>query len=120
MLSLTHAQFSDAGLEKLTGLTRLRELDLFSAICITDVGMRSVGKLTALQVLDVSHTPVTDLGLKYLTGLADLRHLHVWSTRVTAEGARRLHRALPKCEIEFELNPSWHATSGTSGDTNQY
>ena len=39
MLSLTHAQFSDAGLEKLTGLTRLRELDLFSAICITDVGI---------------------------------------------------------------------------------
>ena len=118
MLNLSSARrISDAGLEKLAGLTRLQELNL-SGTGITDLGLKHIAKLARLEVLDLSGTHVTDAGrqptslvppswdlpgLEQLSGLSELRRLHLQRTAVTGEGAEKFHRALPKCEISFDV-----------------
>jgi hypothetical protein len=42
-------------------------------------------------------------GLEHLKGLTQLQMLHVYGTKVTDEGVRGLHQALPKCQIVREF-----------------
>ncbi len=84
-VDLHHTKVTDAELEQLRVLTRLRTLSL-SGTKIGDGGLRAVGGLTTLQVLLLNETPVTDAGLAYLQRLADLRELSLYHTRVTDDG----------------------------------
>ncbi len=89
---------TDAGLAHLRGLTRLEELDL-NGCRVTDAGLRHLRGLTRLRTLNLDQTGVTDAGLEHLRGLKELRTLNLNCTDVTDEGAKKLQRALPKCEI---------------------
>jgi hypothetical protein len=55
-----------------------------------------------LEYLDLHYTNLTDAGLEHLVGLTTLRHLDVRVTQVTADGVKKLQRALPKCKIDYE------------------
>ena len=61
-LRLEGAHVSDARIEKLRGLTHLRELDL-TGTSITDAGLRALTPFRSLEYLDVSHTRVTLKGI---------------------------------------------------------
>jgi len=50
-------------------------------------------------VLNLRATKVTDTGLKHLAKLKALKVLDLSWTKVTAGGARKLQKALPKCQI---------------------
>ena len=42
---------------------------------------------------------MTDAGLKHLAQLGKLEHLYLLGTKVTSEGAERLQKSLPNCDI---------------------
>jgi hypothetical protein len=97
------SRVTDAGLEKLEGLKRLRRLKL-SWPGITDAGLEHIGKLSCLEVLMIGAVPataVTDAGLEHLEGLSELRRLDLGRSHVTADGVAKLQRTLPKCAISF-------------------
>ena len=58
---------------------RLQRLFLFNIPCLTDEGMRHVGTMTALRLLNMSScNGITSTGLTHLRGLTRLEHLRLW------------------------------------------
>jgi formylglycine-generating enzyme required for sulfatase activity/Leucine-rich repeat (LRR) protein len=98
-LSLRNAKVSDTGLQHIKGLAKLKCLYLGDTE-VTDAGLRHLEGLTGLQWLDLKDTRVTDAGLEPVKRLTNLQSLILYKTKVTDEGVNRLHRALPKCEIQ--------------------
>ena len=97
-LILFRAQITDSALEHLKGLKQLYTLNL-RGTNVTDVGLEHF-KGSALRVseLDLSDTKVTDAGLENLKG-SRLKVLELHGTQVTGEGVWKLHGALPDCDI---------------------
>ena len=80
---------TDADLERLQGLTRLRSLGL-QRTGITDVGIAPLAGLTALEGVDLKGTKITDAAVTHLVGLPKLIHLFVGETEITDSGMERL------------------------------
>jgi hypothetical protein len=57
---------------------------------ITDIGLKSVGRMTGLKYLFLDGTHVTDAGLAHLKGLTGVRKLGLERTRVTDAGLENL------------------------------
>lgn len=71
---------------------------------IGDKELQELARLPAMsrvRSLTLEGTSVTDAGLKCLAKLRRLQNVDLRNTRVTAEGAKRLKRALPNCNIEI-------------------
>jgi Leucine-rich repeat (LRR) protein len=107
----------DAGLNHLSGLTRLQELNLVET-AVTGAGLLHLKGMTKLQSLRLDKTKVTDAGMAHLKGLTNLqeldltdrdlvqlqrltnlKELDLTGTGVTDTGVQRLRRALPKAVI---------------------
>lgn len=67
---------------------------------MTDAGLKHLTGLTKLRRLDVNGTKVTDAGLVHLQGLSQLQELTLSGNKVTAQGVNKLQQALPKCKIQ--------------------
>lgn len=104
---------TDAGLESLSSLTKLRVLSL-NGSRITDDGLRHLSALTRLEVLELDHAPIRgpglvhlrplrrlkllslrfspleDQGLVHLAGLTALERLYFFDTRLTDTGLAHL------------------------------
>jgi hypothetical protein len=91
---------TDAGLEHIGSLTKLRRLDLRGA-SITDRGISRLTNLRDLRELSLKGTAVTDRGLLYLTDLSNLEWLALSDTQVTSDGAKTLKEDLPDCVISW-------------------
>jgi len=78
----------------LEDLQKTRWLELVKTP-ITDAGLRSVGRLTALGYLDLSESGVTDQGLEHLDGLVKLYSLDVCGCPINGAGLRHL-KSLPE------------------------
>ncbi len=114
---------TDAGLEHLRGLTKLRFLNI-SGNAITDQAFKVLGtmpnittlyvgdnnkitgeelaQLRSLATLDLTRTAVSDQTLPQLYGLKSLFFLKLKGTKVTAVGIAALQKALPNCTIEWD------------------
>ncbi len=122
-------RITDAGLQYLTNLTNLKELDISGSATnpnrrhITDTGLEYLKGLTHLEKLSLNHTQMTDAGLAHLMGLHNLNILdlrntrltdlaleYLWrlknleilnlaGTKVSVEGVSKLQKALPNCEV---------------------
>lgn len=68
---------------------------------VTDTGLASLKKLTALRGLGLSRTKITNAGLEQLAKFKHLKILDLEGTQVTEEGVTRLRRSLPDCDIRF-------------------
>jgi hypothetical protein len=101
-LNLGGTRITDAGLADLKGQTGLEELYLL-ATPLTDAGLDHLRGLTGLRILDLSATRVTDRGLEHLKGLTGLRTLNLAATRVTPRAIWTLRAALP--DLEIQRNP---------------
>jgi hypothetical protein len=98
-LTLDGTAVTDAGLKNLVAL-RVRSLHLDSCAGLTDAGVASIARVKGLEDLTLCGTRVTDAGLERLAALSDLEYLVISNCpNVTAEGAARLQKALPKCQI---------------------
>jgi len=84
-IGLQKCALTDAGLERLRGLTNLVELDLFGTR-ITDAGLEDLPVLTQLKTLVLTNTAVTDASLARLQGLTRLESLSLDGTQVTDSG----------------------------------
>ena len=60
------ANITDAGLQRLEGLTKLRSLYLQDCTKITDAGLEHVKALGVFEALDLKGTSVTDAGVENL------------------------------------------------------
>jgi len=101
VLDLTQTQVTDAGLTHLKRLNGLRELDLNFCRRVTDAGLDDLKALPGLKYLGLRATKVTDVGLEHLKELKQLQSLDLADTKVTDEGAAKLKKSLPNCNI-------WH------------
>jgi hypothetical protein len=71
--------------------------------------------------LNLYGTAVTDKGLEQLQGLASLKHLYLWQTKVTAEGAAALQKALPTLVISrgWENEPAAQKAEEKKADSKE-
>lgn len=122
-LDLGGTKTTDLGLERLAGLTRLRELNvsrtaagaaglaavsklpverlsLWKAAKVGDEAMTPLAAMKTLKSLDLSGTAVTDRGLETL-GRSGLERLYLRETAVTAEGVDQFRRGNPKCFVSW-------------------
>lgn len=89
---------TDAGIQHLSNLTRLRFLNLM-ATSITDDGLAHLSKLTNLVELTLSNTSVSDAGLHHLYSLDNLEVLDLSETEVSNDAIRSLVKRFPDCTI---------------------
>lgn len=92
VLGFFNAPITDAGLATLANSKmggELRQL-LLGRTKITDLGLKSVAKLSRLYLLEVSGTSVTDNGISELSQLARLKVLRFRGTAVSDKGIAQL------------------------------
>ena len=99
IMSLGGTKLSDTGLVHLEGLTGLQNLALKP-----DGGQRRRAGLieeglTRLRRLSLERTGVSDTALASLKAMSSLDELRLKGTRVSDAGVQELKRALPKTEI---------------------
>ncbi|MBY0547597.1 MAG: hypothetical protein K2W95_09910 [Candidatus Obscuribacterales bacterium] len=119
VLDLSYFPLSNREMQRIGGMTFLRDLDISGTHATTD-GVRSVGQvpLTKLELrgvrfhdygasslprtlreLGVSDTLLTDSAVPSLSKLVELKVLDVSGTKITADGVQRLRDALPDTQI---------------------
>jgi hypothetical protein len=88
VLQMANPDVDDRVLDYLTGMDRLRELDL-SDTKVTDAGLKALSALSKLETLWLCNTQVTDDGFRASIGrLASLKQLDLSGTRVSHDAAR--------------------------------
>jgi internalin A len=92
VLDLSETHVSDAGLQGLGGLVRLRSLALELQALVTDAGLRHLWGLRNLRCLSLAHTGVGPAPLDRLS-LGHLTHLDLRSTQVTDAGLAPLRQS---------------------------
>jgi RNA polymerase sigma factor (sigma-70 family) len=88
-LVLNSTNITDADVKELTGLTRLRQLNL-SGTQVTDTGLHELASLTQLQGLGLGYSHVTDAGTNELVSLIHLRWLSLGGIQMTNSGMKQL------------------------------
>jgi hypothetical protein len=84
------AHLSDKAIAQLEGLTHLQSLNLNRQFFVTDAGVESLRRLTALQDLQLAATQVGDKGTTHLRGLVNLTNLDLSGTLITDAGLQNL------------------------------
>jgi hypothetical protein len=95
-LNLYATEFTDADLQRGTGLAELNTLNL-SATRVTDAGLAALANFPSLHTLQLNETQISDAGLRMLRGLPNLRRLSLYDTRITDDGLAEL-AAMKKLE----------------------
>jgi len=88
-LDLTGTHVTDAFLEHVGTLTNLEQLHLTSTR-VTDAGVKRLKGLKKVRLLTLHHDPITDAGLAHLSGLTSLQVLGAGGTRITNAGMPHL------------------------------
>jgi Leucine-rich repeat (LRR) protein len=76
----------DAALKKVAALRELRDLQFVGPARVTEAGFEHVGKLTALQSLNLNDTGVTDQALLSFKPLKNLETLHINGAQISNAG----------------------------------
>ncbi len=76
-LSVGSIGMTDASMESIAKLDKLRELSLFGCTAVTDEGLKKLASLKDLGVLNVHDANATISGLSCLNGLSNLRRLDI-------------------------------------------
>lgn len=95
---------TDEWLKRLSGVATLRRLDLANCADYGE-GLQHISGLTGLRELNLTLTPVKDDALKHLGDLTELRILGLASTQCNGTGFQHL-KALKKLEsVNFHFTP---------------
>lgn len=100
-LYFSRTRITSQGLDALRELSNLTFLSLQHCRQITDAGLASVSGLSKLKALDLADTQITDAGLKSLKPLRNLELLNLNGTQVSAAGLRELELASLK-QLELQ------------------
>ncbi|MFT5325341.1 MAG: hypothetical protein ACI8P0_003209 [Planctomycetaceae bacterium] len=99
-LNLWRTYVGDPGVESLAGLTAMEWLNLDNSQ-ISDDCLKHLSGMSKLSFLHLGSTLVSDAGLPALNGLSSLKDLKVTRTAVTEEGIAELKKSLPDTEIQL-------------------
>ncbi|MFT4557662.1 MAG: hypothetical protein ACI92S_003034 [Planctomycetaceae bacterium] len=99
-LNLWRTYVGDPGVESLAGLTAMEWLNLDNSQ-ISDDCLKHLSGMSKLSFLHLGSTLVSDAGLPALNGLSSLKALKVTRTAVTEEGVAELKKSLPDTEIQL-------------------
>jgi len=91
----TNKQVTDAGLEHLKELTKLKVINLNGNPQLSDECLEYLKGLANLERLYIGGTEVSDTGLEHLKGLTNLTYVLLKGTNVTPAGVADLKKALP-------------------------
>lgn len=98
-LEMSRSSVTDTGMKHIEKLAALKHLSLPGNRKLTGKTLDYVGKLRALETLDLSATNVDDASLAHLYELRKLIGLAVENTKVTRTGVEGLKTKLPKCAV---------------------
>lgn len=93
-LDLVFTQIRDSDLEHVGKLAALRRLDLGACVNVTDKGIKSLKKLSNLEMLWVWDTKLGDAGMGVLAYLTKLEELYISGTQISDNGLYAI-RKLP-------------------------
>jgi hypothetical protein len=85
-LELKKGELTDADLPVIAACARLRDLDLFNAVQITDKGLTALKSLHHLRHLNLTYSPVGDGLAEVLAANPELEALHLDGDRITDAG----------------------------------
>ncbi|MBT6847605.1 MAG: hypothetical protein HOA14_09350 [Planctomycetaceae bacterium] len=85
-IRISQTQITDAGIEQLTALTNLTDLDLSENSVISDVGMSHLSKITTLTKLNLWRVALSDSGIEQLAGLVNMQWLNLDNTSLSDRG----------------------------------
>jgi hypothetical protein len=100
-LTIAGSRMTDAGLDHLASLTSLERLRLDRS-ANTDAGLARLRSLKALVTLSLTETKLTDSSVETLAGFPSLRDLNLDRSGISPAGIERLKKALPKARITEE------------------
>ncbi len=89
-LDLSETRITDVGLESLTPLEGVRELNLYFAEFVSEFGLANLKQWTNLEKLNLRGTMVRSRVFETLVGLENLRELDLSHTRITDDGFDQL------------------------------
>ncbi len=98
VLDLSLTQITGTGLEDLAKVRNLSQLNISRTI-VSDNGIENLAELKRLTSLDLEQTDVSDAAVEHIKKLKRLQFLNVRNTKITADGAKQLKAALPRCDI---------------------
>ncbi|MEZ6090399.1 MAG: hypothetical protein R3C05_20730 [Pirellulaceae bacterium] len=125
-LGLQYCRVGPEGIQHLTGLDEMKELDLYGASKVNDEvwplladlpkltklrvretrirgeDAASLAKLQQLRDLDLSESPVQDAIMEHVAQLPKLEELSLWNTEVSAEGLAKLEGKLSLKQLSLE------------------
>jgi hypothetical protein len=70
---------------------------------ISDIGIEHLSHVQSIRELDLSGTRITDDSIPFLSNMRNLRAIDVTQTRITRDGVRKLQRLRPDISVE-EMN----------------
>ena len=85
-IRISQTQITDAGIEQLTALTNLTDLDLSENSVISDIGMFHLSQITTLTKLNLWRVALSDSGIKQLAGLVNMQWLNLDNTSLSDDG----------------------------------
>jgi Leucine-rich repeat (LRR) protein len=89
-LNLAHTKVSDVGMQHLSGLTGVTDLNLYYAEYITEDGIAPIKGWTSLEQLNLRGTKVTSKVFDHLAHLTSLRSLDLAYSQIDDEGFEQL------------------------------
>ena len=99
-LNLYSTKVDDGAIDAILKMPKLTWLNLDNT-GVTDEGVAKLNQMKKLEFLHLGRTVITDASLATLEQLTTLKTLHISRTKITAEGAEKLKKALPDCEIVY-------------------
>lgn len=95
-------RITDEGLGYLAGLPNLQTVIIPNMMCeFTDAGLARLSQLTRLEHLYLRVRGITDWGLLHLQRLPALKKLELWRESLTDAGVNRFRQARPEVEVKI-------------------
>jgi len=98
-LAMRNTLIGDVGIAQLTGLAKLRIIDMRVAPLVTDAAMVTLAKMPELRAVRLVGGNVTGASVEPLSKLAALKQLTLNQTGISEEGIQQLREAWPDCSI---------------------
>lgn len=98
VLNLGFTPVTNAGMQHIGAISSLKSVNLEGTV-IDDLGVACLTGLTELEELILDGTNITDSCIDEIVKHSKLRYVHVRKTNVSGNGASRIMRQLPRCEV---------------------
>ena len=99
-LILWNGSMDDEGISQLTGLTKVKKLDLQGCQSVTSGSADHLLKLSSLEDLNIAETSFDDEGFLKLAELENLKVVAVGRTNITSDAIETFKSKLPECEVK--------------------